>query len=131
MNMAGNYLLDTNILIALFNEEEAILAKIQAADSIHVESHVIGELYFGAYNSGRIEENLQRIDEFVEAKMIIRTDYLTSKFYGEIKAQLKRNGTPIPENDIWIAAITKQYNLTLASRDQHFDKIENFNWEIW
>jgi len=55
----------------------------------------------------------------------------TAKLYGEIKNRLKVKGRPIPENDIWIAALAQQYSLTLASNDGHFSEIENLQAEMW
>ncbi len=50
---------------------------------------------------------------------------------GKIKNYLRQKGLPIPENDIWIAATARQYNLTLVSRDAHFGNIENLHVESW
>ena len=51
--------------------------------------------------------------------------------YGLIKSQLRQEGKPIPDNDIWIAAIARPHNLVLVSRDDHFREIEGFNLEQW
>ena len=55
----------------------------------------------------------------------------TARIYGDIKNSLKEKGQPIPENDIWIAAIAQQYTLTLATKDIHFEAVENLKVEIW
>jgi tRNA(fMet)-specific endonuclease VapC len=55
----------------------------------------------------------------------------TAVLYGEVKSELKQMGTPIPENDIWIAAIARQYGLTVVSRDKHFSLIINLASESW
>ncbi|RYE41717.1 MAG: type II toxin-antitoxin system VapC family toxin [Sphingobacteriales bacterium] len=62
---------------------------------------------------------------------VLHIDMETAGIYGGIKAKLRKKGTPIPENDIWIAAICQQYNLTLITRDNHFSHVEglnSFNW---
>ena len=51
--------------------------------------------------------------------------------YGEIKLQLRRKGRPIPENDIWISAIAKQYELTVVTRDDHFNEVDNLRTLTW
>jgi len=51
--------------------------------------------------------------------------------YGEIKSKLHRAGRPLPENDIWIAAIALQHDLTLATRDGHFAAIEGLRTILW
>ncbi len=56
---------------------------------------------------------------------------ITSKYYGTIKAALRKKGRPIPENDIWISALALQHNLTLATRDKHFDEVDGLLTEKW
>ncbi len=129
--MSGNYLLDSNIIIALFDGEKSIINSIKNADEIFLPSIVIGELYYGAYNSGRVDKNIERIDQLRTNTPVLDCDDFTAKFYGQIKKNLKDKGQPIPENDIWIAAIAFQYGLTLVSRDQHFKKIDNLALEEW
>jgi tRNA(fMet)-specific endonuclease VapC len=81
---------------------------------------VFGELYYGSCKSTRVTENLLRIGEFATSNTILINDRDPAREYGEIKNALRVKGQPIPENDIWIAAIAKQHNLTLATRDAHF-----------
>ena len=60
-------------------------------------------------------------------------DTTTSEKFGEISAALYRKGSPIPSNDIWIAATAMQHNLTLVTMDKHFHKVEGLvieNWKI-
>ncbi len=92
-------------------------------------SIVLGELYFGARKSGRVEENLALIDEFATNSSILACDTDTAKEYGVIKNTLQEKGRPIPENDIWIAAIARQYKLIVVTRDTHFDEIESLEAE--
>lgn len=115
--MNGKFLLDTNIIIALLANEKTVIEEIKKLKDLYVSSVVVGELYYGAFNSGKIDENVERINEFRTQVPILFCDDLTAKFYGQIKTQLKKNGTPIPENDIWIAALSFQHKLTLVSRD--------------
>lgn len=96
-----------------------------------VPSVVIGELYFGAYKSSRVAFNAARIEEFSAGNTILPCDADTGKWYGQIKQELKLKGSPIPENDIWIAAVARQYDLTLVTRDDHFQRIPNFQTESW
>jgi len=129
--MSGDYILDTNILVAFFKSEDPIIKKMAKAKNIFVPSIVIGELYYGAYKSGRVDENISRIDNFRSKIPILDCTAETAKIYGKIKNKLKLNGTPIPENDIWIAAMAMQYDITLVTRDKHFDKVENLVAEKW
>ena len=122
--MSGKYLLDTNIIIALFANEAVVLEKLQLAKEIFISNVTIGELYYGAKKSQRVRENKNRIDELVKNSVILGTNVETAIIYGEIKYSLKLKGRPLPENDIWIAAIALQYDLTLVTRDAHFQEIK-------
>jgi len=129
--MAGNnYLLDTVIVAAYFNQDISIQQKLQTA-TVYVPSIAIGELYFGAYHSQRVGENTQKIETFSNLVVILPCDGDTGMFYGQIKHQLRLKGRPIPENDIWIAAIALQYALILVSRDNHFKEIDHLSLETW
>lgn len=129
--MSGRFLLDTNIVIALFQGNISVQEKLAKAEQVFVSSTVIGELYYGAYRSGRVTTNLTRLEDFVASNTVLVCDLVTSQFYGQIKNSLKRKGKPIPDNDIWIAAIALQYKLILVSRDQHFSEIDVLLVETW
>src|SRR6266581_7175859 len=120
MRMNGSYLLDTNIVIALFAKDSDVLRQLSAASQIFIPSIVLGELYYGANKSAHSKSNITHIDNFALKSSVLVCDTDTARHYGHIKDHLREKGNPIPENDIWIAAIAKQYHLTLASRDQHF-----------
>ena len=69
---------------------------------------VLGELYYGAKKSGKIKENMKRIEDFASENAIIDVSGETARLYAAIKLNLQKKGTPIPENDIWISAIAQQ-----------------------
>lgn len=129
--MSGRYLLDTNIIIALFADEVAVRNSLENADEVFISSIAVGELFYGAMKSARISENLERIHEFVANSTVLGCDVKTSRYYGEVKNQLRLKGRPLPENDIWIAAISLQHHLTLVTRDAHFQEIENLQTVAW
>lgn len=129
--MNGRFLLDTNIIIALFAEDPSVHKHMANAVEVFVPCIVVGELYFGAYKSLKIQENLACIDEFVLNNTVLPCDTDTAKRYGDIENRLKEKAQPIPENDVWIAALIQQYELTLVTRDTHFDVVENLKVEIW
>lgn len=131
IGMSGRYLLDTNIVIALFSEEASVQMHIAEAEEIFIPSTVIGELFFGAFNSTHQDENISRIEEFSRFNAVLHCGVATGKEYGRIKALLKKKGTPIPENDIWIAAVAFEHNLTMVSRDEHFTVIEGLRKTSW
>lgn len=131
MRMHGRFLLDTNIVIALFAGEIPVRERIGQAEEVFLSNIVLGELYFGARKSSRMEVNLARIDELAGSVTILASDIGTAREYGIIKSILQAKGRPIPENDIWIAAIAKQHGITIATRDAHFREIEGLSIETW
>jgi tRNA(fMet)-specific endonuclease VapC len=130
--MTGNkILLDTNIVSALLEGDTALADKIDAADDVFISLIVIGEMYFGAYNSTRITKNIAGIVAIKAQYSILMSDAETAEIYGEIKTGLRKKGKPIPENDIWIATIAIQHQLKLISRDGHFNEVDRLDWEVW
>jgi tRNA(fMet)-specific endonuclease VapC len=128
--MSGK-LLDTNAIVALQKEDPAFLALLQQGGDLFIPAVVIGELYYGAANSGRVAQNIKAIDDLVVENVILTCDATTAKFYGQIRHQLRQKGRPIPENDIWIAAVAIQHALTLVTRDVHFQEVTGLPVEGW
>ncbi|MGE3726813.1 MAG: type II toxin-antitoxin system VapC family toxin [Candidatus Sericytochromatia bacterium] len=127
----GEYLLDTNIVIALFAQEPSIIMRIGQVNSILIPAIVLGELYFGASQSARSQENIARIQALQNQVPTINVNEQTAVEYGQIKANLKKKGRPIPENDLWISALAKQHGYIVASRDKHLLSIEEIQTEVW
>ena len=127
----GSSLLDTNIVIALFAHDTAVAQRLEQAASVFVPGTVIGELYFGAYNSARVEQNVARVTEFAASSAVLWIDATTAQYYGQLKAELRTLGHPLPENDVWIAALARQFSLTLVSRDAHFKAVPDLAVEAW
>lgn len=129
--MNGKYLLDTNIIIALFASDTNILQKLKNIPEIFLSSIVLGELYYGVFKSANTEKNFQRIDELRKTLTVLSCDDNTAVLYGKIKNKLREKGKPIPENDIWISAVCLQNNLKLITRDKHFEEVEDLRLEYW
>jgi tRNA(fMet)-specific endonuclease VapC len=129
--MDGSRLLDANLLIAYLENERAVVERALEADAVYVSVVALGELHFGARKSKRLNQNLNRIASFLQWAKIAVCDEQTAELYGVIKEQLRAKGKMIPDNDIWIAATSRQLDVTLASRDQHFAHIDQLSWEIW
>ena len=124
------FLLDTNIVIAVLNKEAAVESQL-AGKTIFLGSIVLGELYYGAHKSARSKENLAKIEAFVVNYPILDCAKQTAEQYGLLKQALEAKGNPIPENDRWIAALAKQHNLMLVTRDDHFKRIDGLSITKW
>ncbi len=131
IRMSGRFLLDTNIIIALFGNDASVKNRLVNADEVFISSTVLGELYFGAQKSKHIKKNLSRIEDFASSNAVLPCDTDTARFYGVIKKRLLEKGQPIPENDIWVAAVACQHGLIVVSRDGHFNEVENLKFETW
>ena len=131
MPQSGKYLLDTNIVIAMFAGEMAIQERRQNADKVFLPSPVVGELCYGARKSSRPTENLARVNRLIQDFQVIPCNLETARWFGIIKDRLRRKGSLIPDNDIWIAAVAMQRGLILATRDAHFDAVESLQTEYW
>ena len=131
MPMSGRYLLDTNVIIDLLANEGVVKTMLLEAREAFVSSIAIGELYYGAEKSTRPAENVSRIDDFAALTPVLGCDTQTARHYGQIKNMLRAKGRPIPENDLWIAAVARQHALTLVTRDKHFNEIDGLPTVCW
>ncbi|REJ85163.1 MAG: type II toxin-antitoxin system VapC family toxin [Planctomycetota bacterium] len=129
--MNGKHLLDTSIIVALFKNDEAVRSQIASAPEVFVPSIAVGELYYGAQHSAQVERNVAQVREFAANSAVLACDLVTAEHYGQIKNELKTKGRPLPENDVWIAAIASQHSLTVVTRDQHFGVIDGLQLEEW
>lgn len=125
--MPDGYLLDTNAAIAILSYDSAILAFLSTLEQVYVPIICVGELYFGVENSRQADENRKRVDAFVGERRILMCDEETAREYGKLQTILRRRGRPLPQNDIWIAAIALQHQLSLITRDAHFKEIDGLN----
>jgi len=131
--MSGEqFLLDTNIVVPFLNGDKTIIKKIKSLTVVQLPFIVPGELYYGAHKSSKITQNLNNIEEFIKGYCTIYyPSEQTLGVYGKLKQSLSKQGTPIPENDIWIAAIAQEYDLKLVTRDNHFSHIDKLNTVVW
>jgi tRNA(fMet)-specific endonuclease VapC len=130
--MSGKrFLLDTNIIIDFLQGRDDLKDKFLSSGYIAIPHIVTGELYYGAELSNNSIKNLKNLKSFLKSFDILSSDDITSSFYAKIKKQLKIRGNPIPENDIWIAALALQYDLILATNDKHMQLIDKLSVELW
>ena len=118
-------LLDTSAYVGFKRNIADLVDIIVGAEWILFSPVVLGELMFGFRNGTKFKENMNDLNEFLQHDVVKVTQIgkITSDRYSRIAAQLKRNGTPIPSNDIWIAAQTMEHGAELITSDRHFNKI--------
>ena len=107
------------------------LANLDQAPEVFVPAIVFGELFFGAAKSSRPRENRVRLEEFAAGRTILPCDLRVAREYGRLKQDLRAKGKPIPENDIWIAALASSHQLVLATRDRHFREVDGLAIAVW
>ena len=117
--------LDTSAYVGFRCNEVEMVEFIVSAELILFSPVVLGELMFGFRNGTRFEENMEDLNRFLnhEAVELAQIGKITSDRYSRIAAQLKQQGTPIPTNDIWIAAQTMEHGAELITSDQHFERV--------
>lgn len=121
-------LLDTNVIIRYINDE-GNLDDIFEEENLYFSSITLGELLFGAECSQKKNENAKVYSDFCRELEEIKPDSQIAPFYAKIKAQLKVDGHPIPENDIWIAACAMANNISVVTADKHFSFIKGITVE--
>lgn len=117
--------LDTNAYRLHMDNDPGAVEIVSSAERVCMPVPVIAELRFGFLNGSRSRENLRVLEAFLEdrAVEVLTCDGETARRYAELRLQLKRQGTPIPMNDIWIAALSLQHGATLFTRDSDFDHL--------
>jgi tRNA(fMet)-specific endonuclease VapC len=127
----GRFPLDTNIIIALLEGDDAVLSHLDLAAEVFIPAVALGELFFGAAKSGRPSENTARVERFASGRAIVSSDIDVARENGKLKQYLKKKGRPLPENDIWIAAAAKCHGMVLVTRDRHFREVEDLPTADW
>lgn len=128
--MGGNsYFLDTNIIVEHLRGNSSVSSYLVENNSFVISAIVLGELEFGIQNAKQYEKHTKQLKDFMDGVQVIHLDEKTAVFYGKIKTDLRKVGKPIPDNDIWMAALTMQYNAILLTNDAHFKNIEALNFK--
>jgi tRNA(fMet)-specific endonuclease VapC len=115
-------LMDTSAYSAFKNGSEQVLDAIAAADRVYMSIFVLGELFFGFEGGDRSIEDRRELDEFLRKPTVrfVGTTRETAEVFGSVKNDLKRQGTPLPTNDVWVAAHCIELGAVLITLDRHF-----------
>lgn len=126
------YLLDTNMFIALRTRGDRRVVRLAGRHrrELALSAIVAHELYFGAFNSARVDHNLARVEEL--GLPILSFEYEDARLAGEIRARLKRVGTPIGPYDVLIAGQALARGLTVVTANVgEFGRVEGLAIENW
>jgi tRNA(fMet)-specific endonuclease VapC len=117
--------LDTNRLTDLFQGDAELADRLGECDEVWIPLIVLAEIKAGFLGGSQQHRNENVLRNFLaKATVGILTPVReTAEHYARLFVQLKRAGTPLPDNDLWIAALALQHDLGLITRDRHFDKI--------
>lgn len=124
-------ILDTNALSAFFEGTPALRAALGRAARLFLPAVVLGEYRFGLLRSKKRRVIEGALDALEAIATVLPIDAETARPYAELRDRLKRAGTPIPSNDLWIGALAVQYSLAVVSRDAHFDRIPGLTRISW
>lgn len=111
-------------MINIFRNDLETIERVSQLRTIYIPVIVLGELYYGANKSNQTPKRTLEIEQLKRRVNLLEVTEKTAEKYGEIKDQLRQKGKPIPENDIWIAAIAKETGLPLLTSDKHFQEVE-------
>jgi len=117
--------LDTNRYVDMCRGEVGVAEPLERAESIYIPFVVMAELGAGFAVGARGPQNEQVFRRFLikEGVQVLFPDEQTTHHYASVVRQLRTQGTPIPTNHIWIAALVLQHDLALYARDEHFDHL--------
>ena len=116
-------LVDTSVVVDLLEGDEAVALILAHYTPVYIPVVVLAELLSGARRSQRAAENMERIAAFTRSNRVVTCTASTASHYADISNELRARGRPIPQNDMWIAAVARQHGLPVASRDDHFDQV--------
>jgi tRNA(fMet)-specific endonuclease VapC len=124
-------ILDTNGVSALAEGESALESILRKANRVAIPVIVLGEYRYGISLSREQKRYEEWLTEYLPKFLILDVDERTTVPYAAIRSELKRAGTPIPSNDVWIAALCRQHSLPLLTRDRHFDAVPGIRRIAW
>ena len=121
----SSFCLDTSAYSNFRRGNEEVAALLDRAELVGVPTVALGELRTGFLLGGRRQRNETELAAFLDSPVVevLPVDAETSRHYAEIIAELRKAGTPVPTNDIWIAATAARNGATVLTCDDHFERI--------
>ncbi|MBL8909957.1 MAG: type II toxin-antitoxin system VapC family toxin [Archangium sp.] len=124
--------LDTSAWSWLRKNEPRVVALLQRASTIFVPANTIGELETAFLRGSRVRENQLALDAFLDEPLVreVQIDRKIARRYGALHAKLRAAGTPIPINDVWIAAAAMEVDARLVTFDSDFQRVPKLSIEL-
>lgn len=127
----NDIVIDTNCYNFFIQGDKKLVKVFSDASRIYLTAITLGELYSGFYNGNRLEENKRNLSNFLKSPRVsvLNVTEKTSEIYGSLLAILAKSGSPIPTNDVWIAACAIETDSVLVTYDKHFLSIPKL--KLW
>lgn len=129
--MIPRLLLDTNAVSDFAESEPAIMELLAEVQVLALPVVVVGEYRFGIAQARNVADYHLWLERLITQTDVLNITDETTLHYAEVRLDLKRIGRPIPMNDVWIAALCRQHELPILSRDQHFDVVPKIKRLAW
>lgn len=124
-------ILDTNAVSALFAGDRALGEVLAGNDRHHLPAIVIGEYRYGLMRSRHRQRLNRLLDLLIRESLVLPVVEATAEYYAVIREELRRAAHPIPENDLWIAALARQHGQPVVTQDDHFDAVGDLRRMTW
>lgn len=122
---------DTNALSAYLDRVPEAVEIVAEASELALPVIVAGEFIFGIAQSRHREVYERSLQRMLDRCKVLDIDIQTARHYAAIRLELKSGGKPIPANDLWIAALSRQHAISVMSRDSHFDFVAGLRRCTW
>jgi tRNA(fMet)-specific endonuclease VapC len=124
-------ILDTNALSAFADDAPAAVSAISHATELLIPVIVLGEFRYGISHSSRRREYEEWLEQLLDSCRVLEITRRTVSWYADVRSELRAAGRSIPANDAWIAALCREHNAPLLSRDTHFDRLKGLRRLTW
>ena len=124
-------ILDTNAISAFAEGDPSVREKIAAGPGPYLPVIVLGEYRFGLLGTRDRERRLAWLNELARHWTVLEVSADTAITYAAVRQVLRERASPIPSNDVWIAALARQHNLSILSADAHFDRVPGVRRISW
>ncbi len=125
-------ILDSDHCVALLRGRLDLRGRVSPTEDLAVTAISVGELIHGVYKSGRVDENMARLDALLAAVMVLPFDERAARHFGRAKAELERTGRPLGDLDLQIASIALEHNAPLVTHNRpYFECVPGLVVEDW